>query len=363
MIPLFKVKMSEEAAKNVSDVLFSGYVTQGPKVEEFEELLWGELKTETKPIVVNSCTSAINLALDLCDVDFGDEVISTAQTCFASNVGAMHKGAKIRWADIDPLTGLIDPESVEKLITDKTKAIIAVNWSGKFADYKTLKSFGIPVIEDAAHTWDAFLDEKPERGDYICYSLQAIKFLTSSDGGILIAPKNKENDARMLRWYGLDRTKNESFRCTQNIIKAGFKYNMNDVSAAIGISNIEEAKKSVIDHRANAKYFCDNLKDLDFIESPVFEDNHSYWIFPLLLKSGYDRDKFISYLEKNNIVASQVHFRNDLYDSTIKYKEQDLPGLDYFTNNQLNIPVGWWLTEEDRVHIVDTIKNWNGTDD
>jgi dTDP-4-amino-4,6-dideoxygalactose transaminase len=97
----------------------------------------------------------------------------------------LHRHAKIRWADIDPWTGLIDPDSVAKLVTSKTKAIIGVNWAGKLCDFKRLKAFGVPVIEDAAHTWDVFLiGEHYARGDYICYSFQAIKFLTTGDGGI-----------------------------------------------------------------------------------------------------------------------------------------------------------------------------------
>ena len=154
MIPLFKVKMSDRASDNVAKVLESGFIGQGPVVEEFENKLWGVLKSKTRPVTVNSCTSAIDLALELIGVGPYDEVISSPQTCFASNVGALHRGARIRWADIDPATGLMDPSSVAKLITPKTKAIIAVNWAGKFCDYAALKLFNVPVIEDAAHTWD-----------------------------------------------------------------------------------------------------------------------------------------------------------------------------------------------------------------
>ena len=240
MIPLFKVKMSETAAGAVTKVLASGFIGQGPVVEQFEDKLWQVLESKTRPVTVNSCTAAIDLALELLGIEDGDEIITTPQTCFASYVNAIHRGARIRWADIDPLTGLIQPESVKKLITNKTKAIIAVDWAGKFCNYKELKKLAIPVIEDAAHVWDVFINNKTniERGDYICYSFQAIKFLTCGDGGILICPEETQDEARILRWYGLDRTKNESFRCTQNITKVGFKYHMNDINASIGLSNI-----------------------------------------------------------------------------------------------------------------------------
>ena len=167
MLPLFKVGMSDSASARVNQVLASGFIGQGPVVEEFEDKLWSVLKSKTRPVTVNSCTSAIDLALELCGVGPDDEVITTPQTCFASNIHIIHRKAKIRWADIDPVTGLIDPISVKKLITNKTKAILAVNWAGKFADYETLTTFGIPVIEDAAHTWDVFVNQNLVRGDYI----------------------------------------------------------------------------------------------------------------------------------------------------------------------------------------------------
>ena len=154
MIPLFKVAMTDSAVDDVATVLRSGFIGQGPVVEKFEDELWKWLGCKTRPVTVNSCTAAIDLALDIINIKPGDEVIATPQTCFASNVGAIHRGARLRWADIDPLTGLIDPESVKKLVNSKTKAILAVNWAGKFCDYKALKATGVPVIEDAAHCWD-----------------------------------------------------------------------------------------------------------------------------------------------------------------------------------------------------------------
>ncbi|NDB81317.1 MAG: hypothetical protein EB127_01000 [Alphaproteobacteria bacterium] len=358
MIDLFKVTMSDSVIENISEVIHSGFIAQGKKVEEFEDLLWKELKSKTRPITVNSGTSSIDLALEMCKVGHGDEVISTPQTCFASQIGAIHRGAKIRWADVDPLTGLMDPESVKNLITNKTKAIIAVNWAGKFANYKKLKSFNIPVIEDAAHCWDVFLDEPIERGDYICYSLQAIKFLTSGDGGILICPAEKEQEARILRWFGLDRTKNESFRCSQNIQKAGFKYHMNDISATIGISNLKNARDAVEKHRNNAKIYCEEFSSLEYAKVLPFDKTCSYWIFSMVLNKNINRDKFISYLEKNGISSSPVHFRNDEYGATLKFKENELPGVNFFTNQQINIPVGSWLNNNEINYIISIIKNY-----
>lgn len=357
MIDLFKVRMSSHASRMVKDVLECGFIAQGRRVEDFEDALKKILKTITRPVTVNSCTAAIDLSLELCGVGPGDEVISSPQTCFASQIGAIHRHARIRWADIDPLTGLIDPDSVAKLVTDKTKAIIAVNWAGRLCDYAKLKSFGVPVIEDAAHTWDIFFTSKPERGDYICYSFQAIKFLTSGDGGMIVCPDiEKEKEARLLRWFGLDRTKNESFRCTQNITKAGFKYHMNDIAATIGTANIPESCNSVIKTRHNSKYLIDNISNPNII-LPEYDDTTSFWLFSMHVKNGRKKE-FEKYLADKDISSSPVHFRNDLYDSTLKFKENDLPGVTSFTETQICIPNGWWLTDSELYHIVSSVNSF-----
>lgn len=357
MIPLFKVAMSPLASEKVASVLNSGFIGQGPVVEEFEDLLWKELKSKTRPVTVNSCTSAIDLALELCGVGPYDEVIATPQTCFASNVHIIHRKARIRWADIDPITGLMDPVSAAKLVNKNTKAIVAVNWAGKFADYGALKALGVPVIEDAAHTWDTFLDQDVERGDYICYSFQAIKFLTTADGGVLICPPEKEQDARILRWYGLDRTKNQSFRCTQNITQVGFKYHMNDVNASIGICNLPTANDSVIQSRFISKYYIDNVNN-PHLTLPSWDETCSYWLFSMHVNDG-QKDKFTEYLTANEVASSPVHFRNDMYDTTIKFAEGPLPGVDSFTKTQICIPNGWWLGQSHMDKIVELLNSFN----
>jgi dTDP-4-amino-4,6-dideoxygalactose transaminase len=356
MIPLFKVKMSKQSSIEVAKVLESGFIGQGPKVEEFEDLLRLELNTKFRPVTVDSCTSAIDLALELIGVGPGDEVICTPQTCFASNIGPIHRHAVIRWADIDPITGLIDPQSVAKLVNEKTKAIVCVNWAGKIADYKTLKSFGVPIVEDAAHTWD-ILPVFAERGNYICYSLQAIKYLTTGDGGLLVCDtKEKEEEARLLRWFGLDRTKGQSFRCTQNITKAGFKYHMNDIAAAIGICNIPEARESVLKQRENTKKIIDSVKNENLI-LPEWDVTNSFWLFSIHVKNNR-KAEFTKYLEDLGISSSPVHFRNDFYDCTAPFIEGELPGTTSFDTTQICIPNGWWLTDDELYVIIQALNNF-----
>lgn len=207
MIPLFKVFMSDAAKRNALDVLGSGYIGQGEKVEEFEQALKEYTKSDKDLITVNSATSAIDLALHMIGIDSGDKIISTPITCTATNSPPINRNALLLWADIDE-NGLIDPVDVERKLTKRVKAIIGVNWGGRKPDYNKLKSFGIPVIEDAAHG-PYVLDGN--NGDYIIWSTQAIKFLTTGDGGFLYCPDPER--ARLLRWYGLDRRSSKDFRC------------------------------------------------------------------------------------------------------------------------------------------------------
>ena len=354
MIPLFKVAMSKNAPSSVSETLMSGYITQGPKVEEFEDLLQEALGT-TRPVTTNSCTSALDLAFELCGIGPDDEVISTPMTCFATNSGLLKRGAIIRWADVDPRTGLIDPDSVGKLVNFKTKAIVAVDWAGRYCDYEAL-AFGVPIIEDAAHVWDGGRSMSMQRGDYVCYSFQAIKFLTSGDGGALIPPEDQDVRARSLRWYGLDRTKNENFRITQNIKEAGFKYNMNDVAASIGITNLPVANANVKHHMDNAAFYSGYINSINkYITAEPFDSQMSYWMYPIHVENA---DEFIKYMQDHGIQTGRVHHRNDKYDSTKRFDIQTLPGLDEFSSTQVNIPCGWWMSNRDKERVLEAMVDY-----
>src|SRR6185503_11761923 len=155
MINLFKVVMSEDVDKYVLPILKSGYIGEGEEVVKFEEDLQVQLGVETRPISTHSCTSAIYLALLSLGVGPGDEVITTPLTCIATNNSIVLLGARPVWADIDPITGNIDPKSVEQLFSyGRTKAIIAVDWSGRAADYRELKKIvdkhlSLTLIQDA----------------------------------------------------------------------------------------------------------------------------------------------------------------------------------------------------------------------
>lgn len=352
MIPLFKVAMSPEAPARVAEVLQSGYIGQGPKVEAFEAALQDLLGTPAPPLMLNSCTSAIDLALHLIGVGSGDEVITTPVTCTATNSPIVTRGAVPVWADVDPLTGLIDPADVARKITPRTKAIMAVDWGGALCDYDALRAFGLPIIQDAAHSLTAGIG-----GDYVCWSFQAIKHLTTGDGGALWCPPDQLERARLLRWYGLDRRSKADFRCEQNIREVGYKYQPNDIAAAIGLANIGGVRGLIEEHKNNAARYNRRFRQLPSITVPRWEgwdDRSPWWLYTLLVE---DRASFIAHLADHGIAASPVHARNDTHDA-FHFPNGPLPGVDHFTSRNVAIPVGWWLTADDRRRIIEAVQSW-----
>lgn len=363
MIPLFKVFMADTAAEEVTKVLASGYIGQGPKVDKFEQQLQRYLQSEDAPLTVNSGTSALDLAYHMVGVKSGVDVISTAQTCTATNGPLALRGANIIWADVNPYTGLIDPTDVARKVTKNTVAIVAVDWGGQPADYDALRALGVPVIQDAAHGFGAKYKGIPiaqSGGDYVMWSFQAIKHLTTGDGGALLTPHDEIERGRLLRWFGLDRTSGESFRCAQTIQELGYKYQMNDIAAAIGIENLKHMDNIIMAHRANAVYYSHALRDLQHIYAPVYNDDSSWWLYTILLPDGDARDRFTLYMMDKGIAVSPVHDRNDKH-PPLAFNKPYLPGLNYFSSRQISIPVGWWLSSEDRAYIVDAVAEFDRT--
>lgn len=369
MIRLFKVAMDPAAKILVGDVLDSGYIGEGPKVKEFEAAL--ETVLHHKVLAVNSCTSAIDLALHLCDVGPGDEVIVTPMTCSATVTMLANRRAKIVWADVYGETGLISPEDVKRKVTAFTKAIIAVDWGGSICNFldlriaATIGSKVIPIIEDAAHVFGSHLlgsaygvqrrSSLIFRGQYIAYSFQAIKHLTTGDGGALHVPENQYKRAKLLRWFGLDRDASESFRCSQTIDEAGYKYHMNDIAAAIGLANLPLALANIEKNRANAAYYASELPP-SIVSGPGYDSESSHWLYTIVLDGERsNRDDFIAAMKERGVECSPVHSRCDKHPAFRGYGGH-LPGLDHFASRQVAIPVGWWLTEAERAHVVEAVK-------
>lgn len=386
-IPLFKVFMSETAPEAVSKVLMSGFVGQGPVVDRFEDELAAYFH---HPYIatLNSATSAEHLALHLIKKPFkytksddfgvregswngmcdGDEVLTTPLTCTATNWPILANNFKIKWVDIDPKTLNMDLDDLERKISPKTKAIMVVHWGGYPVDLerlrkiqeKSLRLFGFKpaVIEDCAHAMGSRYKGKliGTHGNICTFSLQAIKHITSVDGGLLFVPHQElYRRARLLRWYGIDRdSPRKDFRCEADIEEWGFKFHMNDVNAAIGSENFKRIDYVVGQHQSNAKFYDSNLKGIKGLEllQRSNEMESAFWIYSLLVE---DKSNFMKWMKECGVSVSQVHERNDIHTCVKDYKSM-LPNLDRTIGKVISIPVGWWVSEEDREYIVDCIK-------
>ena len=371
MIPLFKVFMSDNISHKITKVLTSGFISQGPQVEKFEEILKNYFGNQNLA-TTNSATSVLHLALHMLKKDVmqsGDEVLSTPLTCTATNWPILANGFKLKWVDVDTNTCNIDLDDLEKKITSKTKVIMVVHWGGYPVDLDKLRSiqndaekkygFRPVVIEDCAHAFGSTYKEKliGSHGNICSFSFQAIKHLTCGDGGCVTFPDEHSVERfKLLRWYGIDRNDNsKGWRCESDIPEFGFKMHMNDINATIGMVNFPHVTERLLDlHRDNANYYNQNLEGVDGVSllENKSDRQSSHWIYTLKVERQAD---FVNKMKECGIMVSRVHERNDDHSCVSQYKSH-LPNLDKLVKEMICIPVGWWVTPEDREYIVDCIK-------
>jgi dTDP-4-amino-4,6-dideoxygalactose transaminase len=374
-IPLFKVAMAEHASARVAEVLESGYIGQGPRVEEFEGELAKRLTNE-RVITVNSATSGLQLALHLlarrAEPDARGnrgEVVTTPLTCTATNWPILAAGMTLRWADVDPATCNIDLADVARKITADTRAVMVVHWGGYPVDLDGLekviddaeRKYGhrAVVVEDCAHAWGSTYQGKPlgNHGNAAVFSLQAIKHFTAGDGGVFVAPDaDAYRRAKLVRWYGIDREgERADFRCEADITEWGFKFHMNDINAAIGLANLDIIDTVVSRHQANAAYYDTELADVDGVEvmERAADRTSAFWLYTLTVER---RDDFARMMQGRGIAVSRVHERNDIHTCVAEFGT-DLPQLDGLVAKMMCLPVGWWVTPDQRERVTDAIRN------
>lgn len=384
MIDLFRPFIAPGLAEAVAAVYTPdadgrSYIGEGKQVKYLQKRLQTLFDAERPIRAVHSCTSAIELALHLCDVgprfeddSQGDYVISTSMTCSATNTPIIARGARILWADVDPLTGLIDPEDVARLLRFNSgiKAVIAVDWAGQMCDYNRLREvcrpYNIPIIEDAAHSPLATHNGRYQSrvgGDFVCWSFGPIKHLSADNGGALLCPTDETTErARLLSWYGLDRESKADFRCDQDIKEAGYKAILSDVSAAALLANLPHLQDIVWRHRKNAASLLELLDGTPGITLPAWDAGCSYWLFTLLLPNREERDAFIKFMGERGVAASPVHspnHRHTAFKRATHPASGPLPGTESFADRECAVPTGWWLEEGDVRRVADAVKAWS----
>jgi len=313
----------EKTITEVAKTLKSKWINTGKKEKGLREKAcrkWGFPYC----VAVNNCTAALRASLAILGVKSGDEVISTPFTFIATNTAILEQGAKPVFADIKYDDLNIDPKSIEKHITKKTKAIVVVHYGGNPVDLDEIREIGrnhkIPIIEDAAHALGSMYKGKyiGSTGDIVCFSLQVVKIITSGDGG-LIATSNKEYYEKLKKiiWYGIDRDEKrtnlldplpDNFRGDT----LGFKYNMNDITAtlaSVGVDYFDQAAKKRV---VIGEKYRKELMNCSGIKLMKYHNNRkpNYQMFPIHVKN---RTRFAKYLRKNNIRLNINNRRNDIY--------------------------------------------------
>ena len=361
-IPLFRVFFppAEVLMPRLEEVLYSGQISEGKPVYKFERR-FSDFVGLPNVLSFYSGTAALHTALILAGVQAGDEVISTPMTAEPTNMAICHAGGKVVWADVDPANGNLTAASIAEQLTERTRAIMVVHYGGIPAPMHGIRAVaeraGIPVIEDAAHALGARYGNRPigTSSEYTMFSLQAIKHMTTVDGGML-ACKDPDDlpKGRTLRWFGIDR---QASRTEVDVCSVGYKYHMNNVNATIGLAQLDHIAPILARHIANGQHFDQALRGIPGLQLCTWDEaaEPSYWFYTVLAER---RDDLGRYLTDHGIGNSQAHKRNDLH-SVFSSSRRELPGLDSYYPRMLHIPCGWWVSNEDREFIVDTIsRGW-----
>ena len=362
-MPLMKVKegtvlfypfVSKSTQAQMRKVLSGRWIGQGPLVDKFEFEFKKKFAKNSNCLATGSGTDALHLSYLLAGIKKGDEVIAPVFTCTATNIPLLYIGAKIRFADIDPETMNISVASVKKLISKKTKAIVCVHYGGLPCDMDELQELAnkhkIPIIEDAAHALGATYKNKPigSISDFTMFSFQAIKHITTGDGGMLcMKDKKLIKKAKRIRWFGIDREGKQKGIWENDIYEIGYKYQMTDLGACLGINNLKEFSK-VLNHRKKIfEIYLNELSPNPNIYCVNKDDGlrtHAAWLFTIISEK---KDKIQNILRNKRIETNQVHFRNDKYSIFKNYvKNVKFPNMDYAENKYLVLPIHHKISEK-----------------
>lgn len=359
----FNTHVAAGAWHEVQATLASTRLSEGARVKAFEQALTERMGL-VRPAAVNSGTSALHLALVVAGVGPGDEVILPAQTFIATALVVLQCGAQLVFADIDPWTGNLDSQDFARRITARTKAVMPVHWAGLPCDMAEINAIaanrGIAVIEDAAHAIGAQYHGQPvgSLSRFTAFSFQAIKHLTTGDGGAICC--TDPGDATQVfrrRWFGIDRAHSPTSELGErdyNLQDIGFKYHLNDYGAALGLANLVDLPERLARRRAIAARFDAALQDvagLRHLRRPT-DRVSSWWLYGIRVDRRLD---FIRALRDRGVPTSVCHLRidhNDLFGGL----RDDLPATAEFDAEQINLPVHEALTDADVAAIIAAVR-------
>lgn len=360
-IVLFYPYIPEKAKDRVRKTLDTRWLGQGPQVDEFENDFEKKISHSHKAVAVNAGTSALHLSYILAGINQGDEVITPVFSCSATHTPLMYQKAKIIFADIQQDTLNIDPKHVKELMNERVKAIVCTDYGGLPCDMDELQSiarkWNVPIIEDAAQAIGATYKGKNigEISDFTAFSFQAIKILTTGDGGMMtIKDPLLEEKAKRIRWFGIDRKAKFDDRWKKDIWEVGYKYQMTDISAALGIEALKQLNKTLRHHRELFELYKEELADIPGIRFIGEREDRrsSCWLAATIVER---RDDLKRKLKENNIESDPVHYRCDRY-TVFGGKVDNCPNMDALEDKYLVLPMHYYVTLNDIKRICDVIR-------
>ncbi len=367
LIPIFRPWYDKAEAIAVEEVFKTGWIGLGPKTAEFERRFAGYVGMPYA-IGVNSATAALHLALQVLDVT-GGEVVTTSMTFVSTNHAILYNDATPVFADIEPDTLNIDVESIERNLTDRTRAIIVVHYGGHACDMDPIlalaKARNIPVLEDAAHGCGGTYKGRMlgSIGTVGSFSFHAVKNLATGDGGMItVADPELDKRLRRLRWCGIDKDTwdrsevDQKYSWYYTVQELGFKYHMNDITAAIGLVQFEKLERGNIRRREIASYYDRCFADLDWLELPVQKSyacsaRHNY-----VVKLDR-RDDLIEHLQKQRISAGVHYIPNHLYRLYRNFRA-DVPVTERVWRRLVTLPLYPGMSDGDVERVVSAVKSF-----
>jgi len=370
----FGVPMVEqEEIDAVVQVLKSGWLSTGPKTQEFEER-FKDYTGARNALALNSCTAGMELSLIVAGIGQGDEVITTPMTFAATSNVIVHCEAVPVFADINGNTLNIDPSDIEHRITPKTKAIMPVHYAGQPCEMDKIgdiaRRHGLVILEDAAHAAGAeYHGQKVGSiGDATSFSFHVHKNLTTGEGGMITTDNDEWADRiRIMRLHGMDRDawrRVSQARMHYDVVFPGYKYNMADIQAAMGLVQLSKLDSYIKTRQKYAKIYTEAFQQIPQISvlqriDGIRHAENMYVIMLELDSLKIDRDEFIRCLRAENIFPS-VHYRavhlHPYYEETFGYKRGDYPVAEDVSDRVLTLPFSPKLTEDDVQDAISAVK-------
>jgi dTDP-4-amino-4,6-dideoxygalactose transaminase len=358
-------KIEETEIDAVQACMRSGWLGTGPRVAQFETD-FAAYRRGANPVALNSCTAALHLSLVASGVGPGDEVITTPMTFCATVNAIIHAGATPVLADIDPVTFNIDPEVVRRRITARTKAIVPVHFAGRSCDMDALvaivREHDLKMIEDCAHAIETEYRGQAAGtfGDFGCFSFYVTKNIVTGEGGMVLA--RSEEDAATIKTLALHGMSKDAWKRFGDegykhyfVVAAGFKYNMMDIQAAIGVHQLQRVEAYWQRRQAIWERYNEAFADLPLMRpaNPETNTRHAYHLYTILIdeaQAGLSRDAFLDRMTQDNIGVG-VHYlaipEHPFYQETFGWRPDDTPHATRVGRQIVSLPISAKLSDGD----------------